>query len=282
MSSKDTKIENQPITLVKVVKGEVVGYNGRKRVVSITTPDVTEDSKQRILDLRDELVEHLEDKIEQGKENPEQEFLSEEFLQDGVWWWKEIEAEGEDENGEEADEEHEGMHIKPLYRQRYQELTKSNWMSCADQLATELTNYCATTEKRKNKKGSTKEVDVCSVAKVKAVARQNGLTKRYDENWSELNPGHQRMCLGNTLRGMLRNGAEIKIGDKVVKPTKEMKDAIKVKDQAIKEKAKIKEDVQKAKDKNNAMAEKEKAKAKAEKEKAKAKAKKEKTKASKN
>tara|TARA_B000000460_G_C21328928_1_gene311907 strand:+ start:314 stop:607 length:294 start_codon:yes stop_codon:yes gene_type:complete len=46
--------------------------------------------------------------------------------------------------------------------------------------------------------------------KLKDVARANGIDL---ERWSHLNPGHLRMNFNNVLRGLLRRGVHVRVGE---------------------------------------------------------------------
>ncbi len=86
--------------------------------------------------------------------------------------------------------------IEP-YREQY----KENDDSCGDELS-QLLKEAVT---GKNDKGK----PCIDLTELKKIAVQNGIEV---DRFTHLNPGHQRMCVGNVLRGMLTKGKNVKIG----------------------------------------------------------------------
>lgn len=121
----------------------------------------------------------------------------------------------EDEEGEEGEEEEEsgrGSVVKAKYKQKYRPTKDTNGDEYTEVLRAFTLN----------------EADqAVDINKLSIVAKDNGLTIK---PWLHLtnkdgsqNVGMIRMNLGNVLRGMRRNGADVRIGDKVFKglPQKE-------------------------------------------------------------
>lgn len=95
----------------------------------------------------------------------------------------------------EDEEEKVSRSIVPAkYRQRY----RPHDDRCGDELAERISDaICSPDEKGRMR------VDEAKLAKL---AEANGLDA---SKWAHLNPGHQRMCLGNRLRAKARKGVEI-------------------------------------------------------------------------
>lgn len=111
--------------------------------------------------------------------------------------------EPEDEDGEES----EGGSVVPnKYRILY-----GSAQNCGDEMAIALTAYV--TLERATKKNPDGGLDR---AKLREVAAANGISDRL-ANWEArgLNGGLLRMNTSNVLRGMIRHGAEVRVGNKV-------------------------------------------------------------------
>lgn len=95
----------------------------------------------------------------------------------------------------EDEEEKVSRSIVPAkYRQRYQPHDDR----CGDELAERISDaICSPDEKGRMR------VDEAKLAKL---AEANGLDA---SKWAHLNPGHQRMCLGNCLRAKARKGESV-------------------------------------------------------------------------
>lgn len=92
------------------------------------------------------------------------------------------------------------------YRDRYRETGDS----CGDDMAEFLKE--ATTVK--NKDGD----EVLDLKALRTIAKENGIDA---SKYGHLNPGHQRMIIGNILRGMITKGENVKIGRHTLEPTDE-------------------------------------------------------------
>jgi len=75
--------------------------------------------------------------------------------------------------------------------------------TCSDDIATALSTYLTD-----NETGKTDPDKVQNVAEVNNVPVSN---------WSHLNAGQRRMLLGNVLRGKLRRGGIVRIGEQEFK-----------------------------------------------------------------
>ena len=100
-----------------------------------------------------------------------------------------------------------GAMVKPKYRDLYKQYSDS----CGDDMACALKD--ATVRVEKTKRGKDREVmDEGSLAKI---AKNNGIdVSKYDH----LNPGQTRMNVGNRLRGMLRKGEAVTVGQEKFDP----------------------------------------------------------------
>lgn len=108
--------------------------------------------------------------------------------------------------GEEEDEGPAGDIVPRKYRERY-----GAAQNCGDEVAATLTAFV--TLPRATKKDPDGGLDN---AKLRAVAEANGIGDRlaeYEERG--LNGGLRRMNVGNILRGMVRRGERVEIGDRV-------------------------------------------------------------------
>jgi hypothetical protein len=74
--------------------------------------------------------------------------------------------------------------------------------SCGDTLSSSLSTYLVDPETGRT-----------DTSKFKRVATDNGIDY---SKWSHLNMGQRRMLLGNVLRGMLRRGAHVTVGNVTV------------------------------------------------------------------
>lgn len=83
------------------------------------------------------------------------------------------------------------------YREKYRQFDDS----CGDEVAELLRAHTGKT----NKDGKS----VLDVKALQTVAKTNGIDLK---KYAHLNPGHQRMCIGNVLRGMITRGETVKIG----------------------------------------------------------------------
>ncbi len=104
-----------------------------------------------------------------------------------------------------------GNVVPKKYREKY-----GKSQCCGDALAEVLTGYCSHEVKTQTPKGKAKTVVRVNLDRVVAVAQANGLQAKL-ERWADLNPGMQRMNLGNVLRGMLKRGERVTVGEKVWK-----------------------------------------------------------------
>lgn len=112
------------------------------------------------------------------------------------------------EDGDEDEEASEGGSIVPEeYRKRY-----GAEQHCGDDVAVVLKAYTASVET--NEKG--KAVEGLDLSKLAAVCETNGIGDKL-AGWQDanLNNGQLRMGAGNVLRGMLRRGEQVTIGEKV-------------------------------------------------------------------
>jgi hypothetical protein len=112
-----------------------------------------------------------------------------------------------DADEEDEDEERESGSVVPeKYRLLY-----GAAQNCGDTVAQVLTDYV--TEPRKNKKNPDGGLDR---AKLRGVAEVNGISDKL-ANWEDrgLNGGLLRMNTSNVLRGMVRRGERVQIGDQV-------------------------------------------------------------------
>jgi len=94
-----------------------------------------------------------------------------------------------------------GSIIKTKYRDKYK---KNGDYSCGDQMAEELRAYIQKVDGNK--------VRICLV-KLKEVAVANNVWK---DRYAGLNPGQQRMTIGNLLRNKFAMGDEINIGGAIL------------------------------------------------------------------
>ena len=76
--------------------------------------------------------------------------------------------------------------------------------SCNDELAKVLSSYLTDDETGRTDKEKLR--DVCAKNEIDM------------SKWSHLNAGHVRMNLGNVLRGRLKKGQNVTVGNTVVKP----------------------------------------------------------------
>lgn len=96
-----------------------------------------------------------------------------------------------------------GSIIKPQYKQKYK---KNGDYSCGDFLSEELRGYIAVQIKGRM---------MVSLERLKEVAMVNQVWK---PSYEKLNPGQQRMTIGNCLRNKLANGIAVDIGGVPIKP----------------------------------------------------------------
>lgn len=122
----------------------------------------------------------------------------------------EDEDEGEDEDEDEGEGEGEGEKeeeeapevIKSKYRERYKPFNDS----CGDQLAMQMVEEFSYTDTVVGKDGRERTVTRIDLPKLRNFAELNGV---WQDKYSALNPGMQRMNIANRLRGKVRNGHEI-------------------------------------------------------------------------
>jgi len=112
---------------------------------------------------------------------------------------------GTDEAEEEGDEEP-GSIVPEKYRVLY-----GSEQNCGDEVAVALTDYVTTprTSRKENDGGLDRD-------KLREVARANGIADRL-ANWEDrgLNGGCLRMNTANVIRGMVRRGERVEIGQQV-------------------------------------------------------------------
>lgn len=114
---------------------------------------------------------------------------------------------GEEQEEDEDSEESEGGSVVPnKYRILY-----GSAQNCGDEMAIALTAYV--TLERATKKNPDGGLDL---AKLREVAAANGISDKL-ASWEDrgLNGGLLRMNTSNVLRGLIRHGAEVRVGDKV-------------------------------------------------------------------
>lgn len=126
------------------------------------------------------------------------------------------EDEDEEDENENEDGEKSRSIVKPKYRQAYKPHRHTN----GDDMAAAFKDYTAITSTAKPTKkyplGRT--IYKMDYAKLLEVATANGIDVR--ARWAHLNPGQQRMNLGNVLRGVFRNGTPVIVGDQVFEAPK--------------------------------------------------------------
>lgn len=115
-------------------------------------------------------------------------------------------TEGGDEANEDEEERDSGSIVPEKYRILY-----GTAQNCGDEMALELTAYV--TLPRATKKNPDGGLDR---AKLRGVAEANGIGDML-AGWEDrgLNGGLLRMNTSNVLRGMIRRGEEVRVGDKV-------------------------------------------------------------------
>lgn len=121
------------------------------------------------------------------------------------------EASDEDEEGDEG-----GSIVPTKYRILY-----GSAQNCGDDMAIALTAYV--TLERATKKNPDGGLDR---AKLREVAKANGIEAKLAK-WEDrgLNGGLLRMNTSNVLRGMIRNGAEVRVGQQVWKANPKLAEA---------------------------------------------------------
>ena len=95
-----------------------------------------------------------------------------------------------------------GSIVKRDYRKRY-----GSSQNCGDELAIALKGYCKEPTGRGNQTR-------LNVVKLEQVARANDV---WEDRYGELNIGQYRMTIGVRLRGLLRKGTSVVVGDTVIK-----------------------------------------------------------------
>lgn len=124
-------------------------------------------------------------------------------------------AEGE---ADEAEDEGKGKGsvVRPTYRQKYKEIGAHD--SNGDALALAFRDFVTVETPVEGKK----PVVGLSMERLQAVADANGIDMA---RWAHQNNGQKRMNLGNVLRGVLRQGKSVAIGEQSIEPTEEAKKA---------------------------------------------------------
>lgn len=122
--------------------------------------------------------------------------------------------EGDDEDGEDEEAEGKGSVVKAAYKKKYRPTNDTNGDEFTEAFRAATVN----------------EDEAVDINKLGIVARDNGLKilqwMHLKNRDGGINVGMIRMNLGNVLRGMVRRGTTIKIGDKTFKglPPKEKAD----------------------------------------------------------
>lgn len=107
----------------------------------------------------------------------------------------------EEEDGEDAaedEEEEEESEGKSVVKRKYKSKYRPFKMTCGDTLAREIKDFIM----EKNEDGDFRQ----NVKKLRAFAVVNGV---WDARYATLNPGMQRMNIGNRLRNLVRQGTDV-------------------------------------------------------------------------
>ena len=111
----------------------------------------------------------------------------------------EDEDEGEGDEGDEGDEDEDnGEGGRSVVRRKYRTAYKPHQNTCGDELTSALREYIET-----DNEDGTRGIDL---GRLRRLAEANNVWK---PEYSRLNPGMQRMNVGNRLRGLVRKGTEI-------------------------------------------------------------------------
>ena len=124
------------------------------------------------------------------------------FIEDGDSEFEDMAIEGEQD--EEDDEDVPATIVPPKYKAIYAQFHDS----CGDELAEYLRGYLTT----KAQAANGKSYDALDEVMWAQVATQNDIDSG---RWSHLNNGQKRMNLGNVLRGKIRKGTDVVVGDRV-------------------------------------------------------------------
>lgn len=128
-----------------------------------------------------------------------------------------IDSKSNGEDGESSDEDEAPKSTGNVVPKKYRDIYKQHNDTCGDAIAGAIGNVTTITEtvnnKRKDKDGkvTTREVDRVSLSALAKLAAANGISDRLAKI-AHLNPGMQRMNVGNILRGMVYSGAQVVIG----------------------------------------------------------------------
>lgn len=112
------------------------------------------------------------------------------------------EDEGDEPDAEAEDEEAEGEAGKSIVKRKYRELYKPHKSTCGDEFQAamrEHLEYDFTNEKGK-------VVTRIDTEKLRALAEANDV---WNDKYARLNPGQQRMNVGNRLRAKIKKGEEV-------------------------------------------------------------------------
>ena len=111
----------------------------------------------------------------------------------------EDELEGLDEEGDEAEEGETGGADKSVVKKKYKTEYKPHKMTCGDEFAARVTSYITVPHKGKKTRVDSQ--------KLRKLAEANDC---WDDRYEALNPGMQRMNVGNRLRNRFNKKQEIR------------------------------------------------------------------------
>lgn len=167
-------------------KTGVSAYQGRKKVFSDDQLEADQrEAWVKMLEASDQDFESLDDMLEYANDAV-QDLLDED--------------DGEDERG---------SIVPARYKERY-----GKEQNCGDEMASVLSDYVNHEEQvATDDKGGTKTVKCVSITACQEVAEANDLIDRFTA-WANLNPGQIRMNLGNVLRGRIKRGEAVTVGER--------------------------------------------------------------------
>lgn len=109
------------------------------------------------------------------------------------------------ENGEDVDDENDEPASRSIVPPRYKVAYRKFHDTCGDA-------YIAAFELATHDEDGKLDLNA-----LHSVAKANGVDP---SRWAKLNPGQQRMCIGNVLRGLQAHGTDVKIGSETFAGTK--------------------------------------------------------------
>ncbi len=208
--------KNTRITRVAVNKdNEVVAYSGRTKIEAYLIHSKA--TKQEIA----EFIKSLEGEIKQDTLTFDlfgelfddfDDALSEDYGYEDA----------DSEDSEDDEEEKKSMCINADYKAKYAQ----NNDSCGDELANVLHEVVTVQVPKIGKDGKQRGTkDSCCDKAMEKIAKDNGILDRF-HSWGNLNIGHIRMVLRNTLFAMINRGEKVVVGKKVWKENKKLQQEV--------------------------------------------------------